>query len=644
MVDTRRHKEEHMSSTADRPEPTDATRRSIEAASAALPFRDTQDFEDTERGFIGRSDTRQIHAANGTLVWDLDAYRFLDEPAPDTANPSLWRQGQLLVRDGLFEVVPGIYQVRGYDLSVMSLVEGDTGVIIIDPLVSKEVAAAGFALYTEHRGERPVTGMIYTHSHIDHFGGVKGVISEEDVASGRVPVVAPEGFMEHAVSENVFAGPAMARRAAYMYGAALEKGPAGQIGAGLGQTTSLGEPTLIAPTIDITATGQELTIDGVRIVFQVTPGTEAPAEMNFYFPDSKALCTAENTSHTLHNILTLRGAQVRDARAWADYLNETISLWGDDLEVVFASHHWPTWGRERAVEFLSMQSDMYSYLHDQTLRLINKGHVGSEIAEVIEVPPALEAQWHTHGYYGSVSHNVKAIYQRYLGWYDGNPAHLWMHPPVEAARRYVSAMGGADSAVDVARAAFDEGDYRWAAEVLNHVLFADEHHADARSLQADTFEQLAFGAENGTWRNVFLSGATELRSGIFGTPMSAEAPELFAALTVEQLLSSIAIRVDGPRAWDEHLVISFRFTDVDEVHVAELRNGTLAQRRVSEPAEGSTTFTLSRGLFGGLLAGAIDLGAAMSDGLIQVDGDPMVFARLVELLDPPDEDFAIVTP
>ncbi len=624
--------------------PTEATRRSLEAASLMLPMDDTQDFDDTERGFIGRSDQRRIVADDGRLVWDLDAYRFLEESVPDTAHPSLWRQGQLLIRDGLFEVVPGIYQVRGYDLSVMSLVEGDTGVTVIDPLTTKEAAAAAFALYREHRGDRPVVAMIYTHSHLDHFGGVKGVISEEDVSSGRIPVIAPEGFMEHAAAENVFAGPAMGRRAGYMYGAALDKGPGGQIGAGLGQTTSLGEPTLIAPTIDITTTGQELTIDGVRIVFQVTPGTEAPAEMNFYFPGSKALCTAENTSHTLHNILTLRGALVRDPRAWADYLTETIELWGEDLEVVFASHHWPTWGRERAVEFLSMQSDMYSYLHDQTLRLLNQGHVGTEIAEMIEMPPALEAQWHTHGYYGSVSHNVKAIYQRYLGWYDGNPAHLWMHPPVDAAGRYVAAMGGADAAVGTARTAFDEGDYRWAAEVLNHVLFADENHAEARSLQADTFEQLAFGSENGTWRNAFLSGAAELRNGIFGTPVSAEAPDLFAALTVEQLLSSIAIRVDGPRAWDEHLVFSLVVTDLDATHVVELRHGTLVHRRVDAPAEGSTVFTGSRAVIGAVLAGGIDVGAAVADGQLSVEGDPEVLATLAAVLDPPDPGFAIVTP
>jgi alkyl sulfatase BDS1-like metallo-beta-lactamase superfamily hydrolase len=610
----------------------------------AFPFDDTRDFDDTERGFVARATTRQITAADGRVVWDLDAYRFLDEPAPDTAHPSLWRQGQLLIRDGLFEVVPGIYQLRGFDLSVMSVIEGETGVIVIDPLISKETAAAAWALYQEHRGPRTVVAMIYTHSHIDHFGGVKGVIDEADVDAGRIAVIAPEGFMEEAVAENVFVGTAMGRRSDFMYGAALPKGPAAQIGCGLGQTTSTGEPTLIPPTVDITATGQELTIDGVRIVFQVTPGTEAPAEMNFYFPDHKALCTAENTSHTLHNIVTLRGAQVRDARRWAAYLTETIDLWGDDLEVVFASHHWPTWGRERAVEFLAMQRDMYAYLHDQTLRLMNLGYVGAEIAEMLEMPPALAKQWHTHGYYGSVSHNVKAVYQRYLGWYDGNPAHLWPHPPVAAAERYVSAMGGADAAVALAQTAFDEDDLRWTVEVLNHVLFADEHHEAARALQARAFERIAFGAENGTWRNVFLVGAKELRDGEPATAANRGAPDLLGALSVEQMLSSVAIRIDGPKAWDEHLVLSFVITDLEETYVFELRNGVANHRRTSEPAPDSTTLSLARRTLIGLFTGRVDFAAALADGTIALDGDPAALGTLVSVIGKTERNFPIVTP
>jgi alkyl sulfatase BDS1-like metallo-beta-lactamase superfamily hydrolase len=611
---------------------------------SSLPFDDVQDFEDATRGFVGRSDERQIRAEDGRVVWDLDAYDFLrGADAPDTANPSLWRQGQLLIEDGLFEVVPGIYQLRGYDLSVMSIIEGDTGVIVIDPMISNETAAAGFALYTAHRGERPVKAMIYTHSHADHFGGVKGIITDEQVAAGDVAVIAPEGFMHHAVAENVFAGTAMLRRAGYMYGAALERAPHGQIGAGLGQTTSTGTVSLIAPTIDITHTGQRLTIDGVEIEFQVTPGTEAPAEMNFYFPQFRALCTAENTSHTLHNILTIRGAVVRDAHAWAHYLTETIELWGDQLDVVFASHHWPTWGRERAVEFLAMQRDMYLYLHDQTLRMINQGFNGAEIAEMLEMPPALEQQWHTHGYYGSVSHNVKAIYQRYMGWYDGNPANLWPHPPQGSAERYVAAMGGRDGALAVARQAWDDGDYRWCAEVGKHLVFADDTDAEARDLLANALEQLGFGAECGTWRNAFLAGATELRSGNFGTPATTSG-DIVYALSVSQLFDSVAVRIDGPRAWDEHLQIAWNVSDEGTTYLVELRNGALHQRTAAEAPDGVTTFTLTRHALIGLVTGELDLVASLGDGTVAVTGDPGVLARLVALVGPVDPGFNIVTP
>lgn len=607
-----------------------------------MSWQDTQDFLDTERGFLAQSAERTITNAQGRVVWDLDAYAFLAGDCPDTAHPSLWRQGQLLIKDGLFEVVPGIYQLRGFDLSVMSVIETDTGAIVIDPLVSVEVAAAAWDLYVKHRGSRPIVAVIYTHSHIDHFGGVEGIVTPEDVSSGRVRVLAPAGFMEHAISENVFAGTAMARRAGYMYGAAVPKDPAGQIGAGLGQTTSTGEVSLIPPTDDIHHTGQEVTIDGVRIIFQITPGTEAPSEMNFYLPDFRALCTAENTSHTLHNILTLRGAQIRDARAWADYLTETIDLFGADLEVVFASHHWPTWDRDRAVEFLSMQRDLYSYLHDQTLRMINLGYVGAEIAEAMSLPPALEAAWHTHGYYGSVSHNVKGIYQRYMGWYDGNPAHLWQHPPVAAAQRYVEAMGGIDSALSIAQSAFDDGDYRWATEVLDRILFTDETNQRARALQADTFEQIAYGCENGTWRSAFLAGAHELRNGIFGTPISSTG--LTSALTVEQVLASLAVRIDGPRVWDRRVSLSWEFTDLNSIHVTELRNGTLIHREVSSPKEDSTLISLTKPVFIGIVAGLVNLEDAAASGQVTIGGDPADIAAVLDAAGPVDPDFPIVTP
>ncbi len=527
------------------------------------PSADTADFDDTDRGFIGALTPCVVKAADGRVVWDNDVYSFLSGDPPPSVHPGLWRQCTLNAKQGLYEVVPGIYQVRGLDISNISFVQGDNGLIVIDPLVSTEVAAAALQLYRMHRGDRPVVAVIYTHSHVDHFGGVLGVTSQADVDAGRVAVLAPEGFVEHAVQENVYAGPAMTRRATYMYGSMLERGARGQVGCGLGQVPSSGEIALITPTVDIRATGETHTIDGVEIEFQMAPGTEAPAEMHFYFPRFRALCMAENATHSMHNLLTLRGALVRDPHAWSGYLTEAIDTFADRADVVFASHHWPTWGRDRVVEFLALQRDMYAYLHDQTLRLLNQGHTGVEIAEMFQMPPALDKAWHTRGYYGSVSHNVKAVYQRYMGWFDGNPARLWPHPPEALAVRYVEAMGGIDRVVELAQHAVDSGDMRWAATLLDHAVFADSTHAAASALYADTLEQLAFGAENATWRNFFLSGAVELRDGNFGTTLQASSPTLLSALTPEQIFDGLAITVNGPRAWDADLAVDITLTDLN---------------------------------------------------------------------------------
>jgi alkyl sulfatase BDS1-like metallo-beta-lactamase superfamily hydrolase len=547
-------------------------------------------------------------------------------------------QSALCARRGLFEVTDGVYQVRGLDLSNVSFVEGDAGVIVIGPLISTETAAAALGLYRAHRGERPVTGVIYTHSHVDHFGGVKGVISQQQVDAG-VPVIAPEGFLEPAIAENIYAGTAMTRRAAYMYGAALPHGPRGGVGAGLGQTTSTGTVSLIVPTVDITATGQELTVDGVRMVFQLAPGTEAPAEMHFLFPDRQALCMAENATHTLHNILTLRGAVVRDPHAWARYLTEAIELFAGQTEVAFASHHWPTWGRERILEFLSLQRDLYAYLNDQTMRLINQGYTGAEVAEQFELPPALQRAWHTHGYYGSVSHNVKAIYQRYMGWYDGNPARLWPHPPQEAAKRYVAFMGGADAVVDKALVSYKEGDLRWAAQVLDHVVFAEPGHRAGRTLLADVLEQLGFGAENGTWRCAYLSGAAELRSGNFGTPVAAPA-DLLGQLPPELFFDAVAIQVNGPAAWDLDLAIGWVFPDHGATFRTTLRNGVFSYVRDGS-GDVALTLTVPRPALGALAAG--DPGAALGAGLT-LDGDTTVLQQVFGVLQPGDPAFNIIEP
>jgi alkyl sulfatase BDS1-like metallo-beta-lactamase superfamily hydrolase len=420
----------------------------------------------------------------------------------------------------------------------------------------------------------------------------------------------------------------------------LPRGPRGGVGAGLGQTTSTGTVSLIVPTVEITHTGQELTLDGVRIVFQLAPGTEAPAEMHFLFPDRRALCMAENATHTLHNILTIRGAVVRDPHGWAKYLSEAIELFGDQTDVAFASHHWPTWGHENVLEFIGLQRDLYAYLHDQTLRLMNQGFTGIEIAEDFELPPALQRAWHTHGYYGSISHNVKAIYQRYLGWYDANPARLWQHPPKAAAERYVAFMGGADAVVDKALGSVQDGDLRWAAEVLDHVVFAEPDHAAGRELLADVLEQLGFGSENGTWRSAYLSGAMELRTGNFGTPTIAASADIVAQLTPELFFDAVAIQVNGPAAWDLDLAIRWDYPDHDEVYRTTLHNGVFSYvQHQSGPVD--LTVTVPRAALGPLAVGNVP--AATAGGLI-LDGDGSALEQLLSVLEPGDTAFNIVEP
>ncbi|UGU01631.1 MBL fold metallo-hydrolase [Mycobacterium intracellulare] len=606
-----------------------------------LPFQDDADFRAADRGFIAALSPCVIRAADGRIVWDNDAYAFLDGPAPTSVHPSLWRQSTLAAKQGLYEVVPGIYQVRGLDISNVTFVETDNGIIVIDPLISTEVAAAATALYREHRGgDRPVVAVIYTHSHVDHFGGVLGVTSQADVDAGTVAVLAPEGFIEHAVSENVYAGPAMTRRATYMYGTLLPRGPMGQVGCGLGQAPSTGEVAVIVPTVDIATTGETHTIDGVEIEFQMAPGTEAPAEMHFYFPRFRALCMAENATHNLHNLLTLRGAVVRDPHAWSGYLTEAIDAFADRADVVFASHHWPTWGRDSIVEFLSLQRDLYAYLHDQTLRLLNQGYTGVEIAEMFQMPPVLERAWHTHGYYGSVSHNVKAVYQRYMGWFDGNPARLWPHPPEALAPRYVEAMGGIDRVVDLSQKAFDSGDYRWAATLLDHAVFTDSAHAGARALYSDTLEQLAYGAENATWRNFFLSGAMELRDGNVGTATTTTSSSMLTQLTPEQIFDSLSIRVNGPRSWDLDVAVDVTLADTAVNYRLALRNGVLVHRKAApDPATASVTVKLP----GKIRLLSLATGDFASAGL-ELSGDRGALQALVDVLDGPDPRFNIVTP
>jgi alkyl sulfatase BDS1-like metallo-beta-lactamase superfamily hydrolase len=595
-------------------------------------FADRTDFDDAERGLIARLEPGVIRNPAGEVVFDIDQFgSALSGDCPRSVHPSLWRQSQLTAIQGLFEVTEGIYQVRGADISNMTIVEAEHGVIVIDPLVSRECAAAALALYRAHREERPVAAVIYTHSHLDHFGGVLGVVD----AGTTVPILAPEHFMEHVVSENVYAGPAMLRRGIYYSGSNLAAGPEGTVGMGLGPVASRGTVGVIPPTRSITRTGQQEVIDGVRIVFQLTPSTEAPAEMNFFFPDRHALCLAENATHNLHNVLTLRGAEVRDARMWSRYLAEAAELFGDDASVAFASHHWPTWGRDNILAFLTRQRDLYAYLHDQTLRLLNQGYTAAEAAELIEVPAGLDAAWHTHGYYGSVNHNVKAVFQRYLGWYDGNPAHLWQHPPQAAAERYARLAGGAYQLTKKAREFLDEGDLRFAAELASHAVFADPDSAGAREVLALCLRRLGYGAENATWRNCFLTGAQELHEGISPVPISATG--LASALTVTQLFDTVAIRINGPEAAQAQLSILWDLTDSGERYFMELSNGALIHYPTSRSPAADLTISLTRAQLAGLLASG-------STQAVQADGDLGVLKTLIDLTDAPDPNFAIVTP
>jgi alkyl sulfatase BDS1-like metallo-beta-lactamase superfamily hydrolase len=627
---------------------SDHTRKANRAAfnDPDFDWEDQRDWEFANRGFIAKLEDPVIKDDQGRTVWDLKQYEFLEEEtAPPTVHPSLWRQARLNMAHGLFKVTDRIYQVRGHDLSVISFIDADKGWIVIDPLISTETAKASLDLVLQNVKSKPVTAVIYTHSHIDHFGGVKGVVSEEDVRSGDVRVIAPEGFLEAAVSENVIAGDAMGRRAGYMYGSLLPKGPRGQIDAALGKTTSSGTISLIEPTDYISETGSTMKVDGIDLEFQVTPGTEAPAEMNFFFPGMSALCMAENCSHNLHNLLTLRGAQVRDARAWSHYLCEAIELYADKADMVFTSHHWPVWGRDDLVRYMARQRDMYRYLHDQTVRLMNSGYTGIEIAEMMELPPSLSREWYNRGYYGSVSHNVKAVYQRYMGWFDGNPANLHPLPPVESGRRYVEFMGGAESLLSKAKAAFDAGEYRWVAQVVNHLVFADPDNEEARALQADALEQMGYQSENATWRNFYLTGAMELRDGVAPAVSASESgKDIIKSLSPDMILDYMAIHVDPEKAAGKSIAVGVDFTDTGQQFVLTLENSVLNHVARPLPGDIPVTLKLSREALGLALGGDEGMQAALASGQIVIDGDGAKLGELFSVMDKSDTWFNIVTP
>jgi len=613
----------------------------------ALDFAEQADFARASRGLLAQIDPPVIRGAGGNVVWDLGEYRFLDDDSPSEVNPSLWRQARLNRIHGLFEVCDGIYQVRGYDLSNISFVRTDTGWIVVDPLTVAETAAAARALVDGHFGSRPIVAIIYTHSHVDHYGGVRGIVSDDEVNAGTVRIIAPAGFLEAAISENVIAGPAMTRRAMYMYGVLLPKGTTGHVDAGLGKGVPRGSGGLIAPTESIELTGTELTIDGVRVEFQITPGTEAPAEMNFYFPGHRALCMAENCVATLHNVYTPRGAEIRDALAWSRYINEAVELFLDRTDVAFASHHWPRWGRADIAAWLAGQRDVYRYLHDETMRMANHGMTALEIAEELRLPPALGSEFFNRDYYGTVSHNVKAVYQRYLGWFDANPAHLHPLPPVEAAAKLVEYMGGADAVLARARADFEAGEYRWVAQVVNNLVFADPSNRAARLLQADALEQLGYQSESGPWRAFYLTGAHELRNGTPRVPglHAAAQIDVLRAMTPAMVLDNCAMKLNGPNAVAGGVGLAFdvTFTDAGVRHRVTIANGVLNFGMVQASAAGAHVRTTVLALVK-VTSAASSVDAEIASGAMTIDGDRGQFDRFIALLDQFDLFFPIIEP
>ena len=630
-----------------RKEAAAATQAANDKLLTELPFADKTDFENANKGFIAALPSAPIKGEAGNLIWDPQKYGFIKEgeKAPATVNPSLWRQSQLINISGLFKVTDGIYQVRNLDLSNMTIIEGKEGLTLVDPLVSAETAKIALDLYYEHQGKKPVKAVIYTHSHVDHYGGVRGVVDEADVKAGKVKIYAPEGFMEAAVAENIMAGNVMSRRASYMYGNLLPADEKGQVGAGLGTTTSAGTVTLIAPTDIITKTGQKEVIDGLTYEFMMAPGSEAPSEMLWYIEEKKAISAAEDATHTLHNTYSLRGAKIREPLPWSKYLNQALSMWGDKAEVMFAQHHWPTWGNKEVTTLLKSQRDLYRYINDETLRLANMGYTRDEIAEQFKLPDTLANTWANRGYYGSISHNVKATYVLYLGWFDGNPATLNELSPVESAKKYVEFMGGADEVLKKAKASYDKGEYRWVAQVVKHVVFADPSNKAAKELEADALEQMGYQAESGPWRNFYLTGAKELRSGVTQLPTpNTASPDTVRAMSLDMFFDYLAVRLNGPKSGDAKAVLNFDFGDTGGKYKVELENGVLNHTANAEASNADTTITLSRDTLNNLILKQTTLEKAVAAGDVKITGSSDKLKEVLGYLDNFEFWFNIVTP
>jgi alkyl sulfatase BDS1-like metallo-beta-lactamase superfamily hydrolase len=621
---------------------TQAAQRLIEET---LPFSDRQSFVDAQRGFIATLDPLTLSRPNGQVTYDLSQMEFLRDEAPDTVNPSLWRQAQLnALYNGLYEVADGLYQVRSFDIANMTLIRGEKGWVIIDPLTSSESSQAALALANEHLGERPVSAVIITHSHADHFAGVLGVVSAQDVASGKVPLIAPQHFVQEALSENVLAGNVMGRRATYMYGNLLQPGPQAFVSTGLGAALSMGSTGFIVPSDFVCETGETRTLDGITFEFQMTPGTEAPAEFVFFLPQFKALCMAEITSHHLHNVYTLRGAQVRDALAWSAQIRESIDLFGDRLEIQFACHHWPIWGQEAAVEYLQKQSDLYKYIHDQTLRLANKGYTKEEIAERVSLPDALGHEFYNRGYYGSLHHNVRAVYVKYLGYFNGNPATLHTLPPTDAAFRYVEAMGGADRVVSLAQSAYEQGDYRWVGELLNHVMMVDPQQFSARALLADALEQMGYQAESAVWRNFYLCGALELREGLPKGSDYKASEGMARGMPLANLFQVMAVRLLPGAADGLDLAFNLTMTDSDECWLMTIKHSVLNAYPGKQSPQPTASIATSSVGFKRLMMGLTDAAALMDANDLEITGNVDTLAQLNTLFDSFPRRFPIMTP
>ena len=615
-----------------------------------LPFDDVRDFEEASRGLLVSADNLVVkHAQTGATLWDMPAYDFIKGDAPDSVNPSLWRQAKLNGTPGLYKVKDGIWQLRNFDLATLSIIEGDSGWIIVDPGTSIETASASMQFLKQHLlGDKPISTIIFTHSHVDHFGGVAAFVSQQQYQSGAVTIVAPAGFVEEASSENIMLGGAMTRRAGYQYGLSLKPGPYGNVDLGLGKSVPFGAVSIYVPNLVISETGETHRLDGVNFEFQMASGTEAPSEMTFYLPDHNAFCGAEVISRTMHNVYTLRGAKVRDALLWSQVIDDILQNYGD-ADVIFNSHHWPVWGAERIGVYLETQSDTYKYIHDQTVRMILTGMTPNEIANSIELPETLSQQFSSRGYYGTLQHNAKAVYQYYMGWYDGNPANLHPLAAADTASKYIELMGGVDRVVEQAQLAFEAGEYQWVAELLNRAVFAEQEHKGARALLANTYDQMAYQAESGPWRSEYLTAAHELRNGITAPAMRpADMADVLTQTPISTFLQSIAVTIDPDKAEDKDLVVELVFSDVNESYVLVLRNSVLNfyQRPLTsaERYKPTATLTLKKQMLLELLTGKAGLKQAIFGGQLSLDGSLLDLLSFFGSMSASADNFPIVTP